>query len=192
MFTEIFSWGDNAQGQLGLGDSSAGSEGGKKLRKTHKIPRYCSFNVIIKKLACGREHTVFITQNDLVYSMGCNSHGQLGVGELHTTLKRSPTLIESLLSQSERLSFADVKCGAQHTLLLGEVGGQRRLYSWGNNEHGQCGVGQASMAHPERSREARRPSTEVIIVTPRMVSWQSLKDQASMIECGSQHSALVD
>ena len=50
-------------------------------------------------------------------------------------------VIESLLSQSERLSFADVKCGSQHTLLLGEVGGQRRLYSWGNNEHGALALG---------------------------------------------------
>ena len=178
MFTEVFSWGDNGRGQLGLGDASSGNENSKKLRKSHKIPRYCSFNVIIKKLACGREHSVFITQSDLIYSMGSNSHGQLGVGELHTALKRSPTLIEALLSQSERLTFLDVKCGSHHTMLLGEVGTQRRAYSWGNNEYGQCGVGQASMAPLEKSRGSR-PAAEVIIVTPRLLSWQSLRDAVS-------------
>ena len=51
------------------------------MKKTHKIPRYCSFNVVIRKLACGREHSVFITDSDLIYSMGSNSHGQLGLGK---------------------------------------------------------------------------------------------------------------
>lgn len=68
-FTEIFSWGNDKCGQLGLGQKLS------KGKQMHPIPRFCSYNIAINSIACGQGHSVFITSNSLVYSMGNNSSG---------------------------------------------------------------------------------------------------------------------
>lgn len=47
----------------------------------HPIPRFCSYNIPITTLACGQSHTVFITTTSLVYAMGSNANGQLGIND---------------------------------------------------------------------------------------------------------------
>jgi len=130
-FTEIFSWGNDNSGQLGLGPSHL-----KGHKNRYSLPRYCSFNVAVYQMSCGQEHTVFITNSNLVYTMGSNSCGQLGVGEQPSTTgnKFSPILVEGLLE----VDPYQVECGNSHTLLLSRLG---NVYSWGSNKHGQCGQG---------------------------------------------------
>ena len=69
-FTEVFSWGNYSNGQLGLGPKHS-----KGYKSRHSLPRYCSFNVPIIQMACGQYHSVFITSSSLVYSMGANNYG---------------------------------------------------------------------------------------------------------------------
>ena len=76
-FTEVFSWGNDNSGQLGLGPRK------QDQNCIHSVPRYCSFNVPILSMACGKDHTIFITTQNIVYSMGSNAHGQLGIGEMN-------------------------------------------------------------------------------------------------------------
>lgn len=52
----------------------------------HTQPRFCSYNIPISKIACGQSHSAFITQGSstegasaLVYTMGSNASGQLGI-----------------------------------------------------------------------------------------------------------------
>ena len=104
LFTEVFSWGNDGSGQLGLGPRQGQTH-------VHCIPRYCSFNVQILHMACGAQHSVFITSkltknmkmssiaNNLVYSMGSNEHGQLGLGDVTVTSKYSPVLIEAMMDK---------------------------------------------------------------------------------------------
>lgn len=48
----------------------------------HKLPKVCSFNIVITNIACGEEHTAFVAESvGHVYCMGSNSDGKLGVGE---------------------------------------------------------------------------------------------------------------
>ena len=54
-FTEIFSWGNDKSGQLGLGQRL--SQG----KQMHAVPRFCSYNIPIQQVACGQSHSVFIT-----------------------------------------------------------------------------------------------------------------------------------
>lgn len=58
-FTEIFSWGNDKQGQLGLGQRL--SQG----KQMHPVPRFCSYNIPISQVACGQSHSVFITSKYL-------------------------------------------------------------------------------------------------------------------------------
>lgn len=96
----------------------------------HAVPRYCSFNIAIRKLSCGQEHSVFITHSDLVYAMGSNNLGQCGVFDKSSTSnKYSPILIEDLMDVKPH----DVQCGSNHSLLLTRNG---MVYTWGSNNHG--------------------------------------------------------
>ena len=63
----------------------------------HKVPKICSFNIVIKQISCGDDHSAFVSlQGGLLYSMGSNSEGKLGVGD--KTLKNSnvPCLVEGI------------------------------------------------------------------------------------------------
>ena len=66
-------------------------------KTVHKLPKVCSFNILITEVSCGEDHTVFIAEAaGHVYSMGSNAEGKLGVGE--NTLRHSnvPCLVEGL------------------------------------------------------------------------------------------------
>jgi alpha-tubulin suppressor-like RCC1 family protein len=54
-FTEVFSWGSDRFGQLGLGPQM--SEG----KASHGLPRLCSYNIPIHQISCGARHAAFIT-----------------------------------------------------------------------------------------------------------------------------------
>ena len=54
-FTEVFSWGGDRFGQLGLGQQM--SEG----KASHVLPRLCSYNIPICQIACGARHAAFLT-----------------------------------------------------------------------------------------------------------------------------------
>jgi alpha-tubulin suppressor-like RCC1 family protein len=66
------------------------------LKKIHKAPRFCSFSIGIKELDCGNHHACFLTTTGLVYSMGSNEYGQLGIGEQRVELKNTPILVSGL------------------------------------------------------------------------------------------------
>ena len=68
-FTEVFSWGSDRYGQLGLGPQMSA---GKAL---HNLPRFCSYNIPIHQIACGEQHAAFITTTSLCYTMGHNNSG---------------------------------------------------------------------------------------------------------------------
>ena len=66
---EVYVWGDDSRGQLGL----SGIYGEKQLN--FEQPQICSFGILIKQLACGEFHTVFSSDTNCLYSMGCNKYG---------------------------------------------------------------------------------------------------------------------
>ena len=53
----------------------------KNKEKMLKVPKMCSYNILIKQIACGDQHTHLLTQDGFVYSMGFNTNGVLGLGK---------------------------------------------------------------------------------------------------------------
>ena len=53
-YTEVFSWGSDRHGQLGLGIDVSSDP-------TYTIPRFCSYNITIKQVSCGLNHAGFVT-----------------------------------------------------------------------------------------------------------------------------------
>lgn len=75
--------------------------------KTYSIPRCCSFNILLSKVSCGEEHTALIARNGHVYTMGNNSDGRLGLGDVSIKNSTSPCLVESLTNYK----ISDISCG---------------------------------------------------------------------------------
>ena len=52
-----------------------------------EVPKMCSYNILIKTIACGEAHTHLLSQDGYVYSMGSNKFGVLGLGAGDDALK---------------------------------------------------------------------------------------------------------
>ncbi|XP_061439030.1 probable E3 ubiquitin-protein ligase HERC3 isoform X3 [Rhineura floridana] len=123
VFGTVYSWGKNAFGQLGLGDT---------------VDRYSP--TVVKALAhekiafisCGGEHSAVLSKDGLVCTFGAGSCGQLGHNSTRNEL--FPRLVAELFGAR----VSQVACGRWHTLVyipeLGEV------YSFGSGAEGQLGV----------------------------------------------------
>ena len=136
--TEVFSWGCDDQGQLGLGAEHG--QGGGKIEKggstsdfNQPQPRFCVYGVTIKLIACGGEHSAFVTDSNFVYTMGCNRSGQLGIRDTEVACKTSPVLVEQL----QGFKIVDIACGGSHTVIATERG---EAYSWGEGRYGALGT----------------------------------------------------
>ena len=120
---EVYAWGDNSYGQLGIGNTENQSSPVKieSLSNVDEII-YCD------DLGC----SVYArTINGEVYAWGDNSYGQLGIG--NTTYKQStPQKIEGLTNVEEIYAEA-------HSVYAKTTTGE--VYAWGDNSDGQLGIG---------------------------------------------------
>jgi hypothetical protein len=63
----VYSWGDNRYGQLGIGNAEHSNK-----------PKHIKMNdFFIKKISCGRNHSLLLTSNGVVYKFGDKSRGQI-------------------------------------------------------------------------------------------------------------------
>ncbi|CAH3987646.1 unnamed protein product [Pieris brassicae] len=124
----VFVFGANVWGQLGLGHKDEVTRPScVKWLKPHRT----------MFVACGRAHTVFVTDTNAIYSVGCNEEGQLGTGDVesHTV----PQYIELTVDQAIR----QVSAGSNHTAILTDDG---RVFMCGSNTEGQLGLGEDTRA----------------------------------------------
>ena len=119
---EIYCWGRNHCGQLGLVHSD-----------NQNIPVLCStlLNEDIDDIKCGREHTLVLTANGDVLSCGNNLFGKLG--------RRNDGDNETSFQKISSLSnITRIECGYLHSMCI-DMNGD--LYVFGYNENGQLGLG---------------------------------------------------
>lgn len=91
--TELFVWGNDQMGQLGLGHRYTQ----KQDKKFLPVPKTCSFNIQISEVACGEDFTFLLTGKGLLYGMGSNQFGKLGFAFTdEASFFATPKLIESL------------------------------------------------------------------------------------------------
>ena len=99
---------------------------------TH-IPRLIKGLCDIKMIDCGFEHILCLDFHGSVFSFGGNEYEQLGVG------KNRNELIETSIPQKIDIPLCkQIACGNDFSMCLTE---ENLLYSFGNNDSGQCGLG---------------------------------------------------
>ena len=67
--------GDTKFGQLGFlnpNEHSSSFTEEQKACPVIAVPKMCSYNILIKSIACGEAHTHLLSQDGYVYSMGSN------------------------------------------------------------------------------------------------------------------------
>ncbi|XP_038232593.1 protein RCC2 isoform X2 [Dermochelys coriacea] len=118
---KLWSWGRNEKGQLGHGDT--------KRVEAPKLIEVLS-NEVIASAACGRNHTLALTESGSVFAFGENKMGQLGLGN-QTDAVPSPTQI-----MYNGQPITKMACGAEFSMIMDCKG---NLYSFGCPEYGQLG-----------------------------------------------------
>jgi len=122
---DLYSWGRNLRGQLGLGSSAK-----KKL-----VPQRVLFAPVFVDVCGGWDHSLGLAANSMVYSWGNGYEGSrpaTGLGTSENILV--PTLVGALADKD----IVKIGCGWDHSMALT---GSGNLYVWGSNTNGILGDG---------------------------------------------------
>ncbi|XP_064458774.1 probable E3 ubiquitin-protein ligase HERC4 isoform X2 [Ornithodoros turicata] len=137
---ELYAWGSNSNGQLGIGEKDGG-------RSSHRSPCRVTHlaGIPLTQVACGGYHSVALTLSGALFVWGLNSFGQLGTNDKNDRFV--PTVLKSLRSQR----IKHVCCGENHTACLTSDGG---VFTFGCGTYGQLGHGaKANETVPKRISE---------------------------------------
>ncbi|ETL49398.1 hypothetical protein L916_01123, partial [Phytophthora nicotianae] len=87
--------------------------------------------------ACGAAHTLAVTGAYELYAFGWNCSGQLGLGDCRDRFIPTRVVYFDAVGTLSLLTIASVAAGKQHSLVSCPDG---RLFAWGSDEMGQCGL----------------------------------------------------
>jgi len=162
---EVWVFGKNEDGQLGL----VPRHGEQQTPCRLQFPN----SERIVQAAAGEKHSIFLTNEGIVYGVGNNYFGQVGVeeGQSHTLEHQLRQVPLPVRKDGRTRPVVFVACGACHTVLVTDIG---EVYSFGQGIHGQLGIG----------RTAKH------LRTPTLVPGLS-KHRIIQAACGSAHTAVL-
>nr|GEX45412.1 PH, RCC1 and FYVE domains-containing protein 1-like [Tanacetum cinerariifolium] len=120
---KLFTWGDGEKYRLGHGN-----------KQTYLEPT-CIASLIdynFHQLACGHNTTVGLTTSGHVFTMGSNSHGQLGNPSADG---KTPCMVQDKLVGE---FVEEIACGAYHLAVLTT---RSEVFTWGKGANGRLGHG---------------------------------------------------
>ncbi|CAH8872597.1 unnamed protein product [Trichobilharzia szidati] len=150
----------------------------------------------IEQLVCGWSHVLARTSVGDVYSWGRSDFGQLGrivevpkvdessASKVFPNFDGNPVKINFDSKNDHRVIIKNIACGSEHSLAVDSNG---KLWVWGWDEHGMCGVG-------ENSSQVEKHKTEHVgvpfISQPYLLKLKSFgRDyKVKHIACGYGHS----
>jgi alpha-tubulin suppressor-like RCC1 family protein len=128
---EVWCWGRNRQGQLGLDDIEDRLYATQVLDPTGTAPLDG-----VEDIVAGNNYTCARTVDTEAYCWGYNTYGQLGDGTFEDSLLPTPVMI-GLTPLSDIVQISTVAV-SEHTCARDDVG---RVRCWGRNGEGQLGRG---------------------------------------------------
>ncbi|KAH8302427.1 hypothetical protein KR044_006384, partial [Drosophila immigrans] len=156
---ELYAWGSNLYGQLGVQSPSELSDCNYPMQLTTVL------GIPVAAIACGGNHSFFISKSAAVFGWGRNNCGQLGLND--EANRAYPTQLKTLRTLGVRF----VACGDEYSVFLTNEGG---LFTCGAGLYGQLG-------HGCNANE----------MLPRMVV-ELMGSTISQVACGNRHTlALV-
>eukprot|EP01084_Bolivina_argentea_P169035 293049_1 len=153
----------------GYGDQGGNGLGGKSVNNWTQIEALKNIKIIDIKI--GDYYSLFLSEKGNVYSCGINTSGQLGLGHF----KHDPKLYPSIIKYFEEndIKINKIECGWYHSIALDS---NNKIYSWGSNEFGQCGV---------------KKDIKKIYVPQLIPFFKDSKLLINDIKCGTNHSVVI-
>jgi alpha-tubulin suppressor-like RCC1 family protein len=160
---EIWSWGDNAFGQLGIGNVVS------TMIPTVVIQDNGNPLTNIVSISAGSFHTLALSNDGYIWAFGDNENGQLGNGSNAALSK--PAKVQHPDNGQPLSEIVYIAAGTSHSLALQNSG---NIWAWGNNKYGQLGIGSDKNQYlPQKTNCTNIPI-----------------DQILTIDAGKQHSVL--
>ncbi|KAM8940138.1 putative E3 ubiquitin-protein ligase HERC3 [Pelodytes ibericus] len=119
---QLFTWGQNNHGQLGLGIGFGSQSSPQRVKSLQGIP--------LAQVVAGGYHSFTLSLSGAVFGWGKNSEGQLGLND--NKVRDSPCHVKPLRTQK----VVYISCGEEHTAILTKAGG---LFTFGAGGCGQLG-----------------------------------------------------
>ncbi|EGC35085.1 hypothetical protein DICPUDRAFT_33948, partial [Dictyostelium purpureum] len=118
-------------------------------------------NQKIKSISCGFDYSVVVTEEDNgMFLFGMNDRGQCILdGDSSSS---NPIQKPKLVKEFNNIKIKKVSSGWGHTLVLSEDG---QLFSWGSNQHGQCGTGVKNQYSPISKIELPNSQLKVLDIS---------------------------
>ncbi|GLI62584.1 hypothetical protein VaNZ11_005258 [Volvox africanus] len=142
---ELFTFGRNQNGQLGLGHTN-------DCLSPQRVVALQGEKIL--SVACGSEHSLAATEKGTVVSWGWGRYGNLGDGESQD--RYLPTRVVGL----EGVRMVLAKCGWRHSAVVSEDG---RVFTFGWSKYGQLGHGD-HVDHTRPSQVAALQHTRIVTV----------------------------
>ncbi|MBQ3032868.1 MAG: Ig-like domain-containing protein, partial [Deferribacterales bacterium] len=130
---KVYAWGNNENGQLGIGSTDN--------RATPQLITALQ-DKIVSKIIINTDNNYYaaqvfaITSDNLVYSWGKNTNGELGIGS--NTDSTTPQLV-TFTGLGDGEYIADIIGGGYTLDAMYAITNKGRVYSWGDNQNGQLG-----------------------------------------------------
>ena len=162
----LICFGDNSQGQLGLGATTASENPTLNLLTN-------SESIEFGGLDAGAQFTCGLKKDQSVWCFGLNNLGQIGLGNTTNTNVSTPSLVTGLtLSSGEKI--IDLSSGTAHTCALSS---ESVLKCWGSNSNGQLGI---------------NPALSSFESSPALVNLSlGTKEKATHVSAGDAHTCVV-
>eukprot|EP00823_Brevimastigomonas_motovehiculus_P009275 TRINITY_DN8942_c0_g1_i1.p1 TRINITY_DN8942_c0_g1~~TRINITY_DN8942_c0_g1_i1.p1 ORF type:complete len:646 (+),score=156.25 TRINITY_DN8942_c0_g1_i1:101-2038(+) len=140
----VLTWGCNAYGQLGHGDTKDLKE--PKLVTALASPGKDQSPIVVERIVCGANSMAVLTEDVKVYTWGCGERGALGHNDCKD--KYVPTLVKKL----EGLSVRMLAAGDGHMVAATDC----ETWAWGANCSGQLGISHSDDQHKPTALESMR------------------------------------
>lgn len=157
----LFTCGWAEYGRLGRGLAGQISEFSSCFEKVDFKKKLCTF------VACGAAHTLVLTECKSLFAFGWNVDGQLGLGDR----RNRPTPTQLQYFDADELVLTSVSAGKLHSMALTQ---DARMFAWGSDELGQCGIG----------------SFPQIYTVPHLVA-STVGVSATQVSAGEGHSVVL-
>ncbi|NXF24531.1 RPGR regulator, partial [Rhodinocichla rosea] len=118
---QLFVWGDNSEGQIGLASETSVS-----------VPCKVDIGKPVSFVSCGYYHSALITGDGELYTFGEAVNGKLGLFPEQLKNNRVPQPVLGIMEKVNK-----VACGGEHTVVLTETD----VYTFGLGQYGQLGHG---------------------------------------------------
>ncbi|BES97432.1 Regulator of chromosome condensation (RCC1) repeat [Nesidiocoris tenuis] len=155
----VIGWGSNAYGQLGLDPGLVFSS---------RTPVVIWQDSKVVQVGAGLRHCVMLMKKGRVLTCGDSKKGQLGRPWTEDFRPQEVKLLRNV---------KQIAVGQYHNIALVKIQDDYKVYSWGLNAQGQCGVD---------------PSSNPIVSIPMEIKFSDPIMKASSLRCGWSHSGLLN